>query len=637
MSKTINKLCIMYLVDNKLFTTKMSRVRFHAIETIAKYVDVIWWGPGWDNFDANLDLDNNLKKINKKIDLIFAYKPLGIKGFADVKIPKCISYNEMWDVPATLQEINGSQADLIICHHQNDMVAYSDMLKRISKPVKLIHIPHCAKKEIFYDYKLDKKIDILLCGTIGDPKHYPLRNKLVNVLKKINPKYNCQIYKHPGYIHSDSYTDIYLVDFAKALNSAKICVTCSSKYKYRLGKYVEIPMCNSVLAGDIPAQDEEEFNKFMIEINNNMTEEEIVKILESYLTNETLLNKKKQLGYEWSLKYTQEYYSKKFIEEVNIFLKEYYNKKIFVIGDELNNIKEKWICDVLKEEFMAYNKNICTSDPHDADIIWLLAPWSYRKLPKDILEKKYIISTIHHIDQEKFNENKEYYEYLDKITNRYHVICQKTYDAVKKITKKQIDLKYLWVNPKNFYHIDERSILRKKYKLPKNGTLIGSFQKDSEGKDESVPKFSKGPDIFIKIVADMYKKNPRIHVVLTGWRRTYVINELNKLGVKYNYYELIDPISLNELYNCLNLYVVSSRVEGGPRSIVECALAKVPIISTDVGIATKILSSKSIYDMNTPISYFNTTPDVKYAYNNVSGLTIAKYMGEFKDFIYWYF
>lgn len=633
MNTDTEKLCILYLVNHDTFFTKMSRVRFHAIETIAKYADVIWWGVGWDNFDPLSDLEYNIRKLNKKIDLIVAYKPLEIKGFANVRIPKCITYNEMWDVPATLKEINESKVDLIICHHKNDMLTYSNLLKRIEKPVKLIHIPHCAKKEIFYDYKLEKKIDILLCGTIGDKKHYPLRNKLASVLSKINPKYKCQIYKHPGYIHSNSYTDIYLTDFAKAINSSKICVTCSSKYKYRLGKYVEIPMCNSVLAGDIPDQDEKVFREFMIEISNDMSDDEIVKILESYLVNTTLLDKKRQMGYEWSLKYTQEYYATNFIENVTLFLKEYNNKKIFVLGDELLDMKEKWICDVLKEEFIESNKNVCTDNPNNADIIWLLAPWSYKKISKDILEKKYVISTIHHIDQNKFTENKDYFDYLDKITNRYHVICEKTYESVKKITKKRIDIKYLWVNPKNFFNIDKKSLLRKKYNLPINGILIGSFQKDSEGKGNSIPKLSKGPDIFIKIIEDMHKKNSRIQVVLTGWRRTYIINELEKKGIKYYYYELINQQSLNELYNCLDLYVVSSRIEGGPRSIVECALAKIPIISTDVGIATTILNKTNIYDMNIPSSYFVTVPNVDAAYNNVLRLTTQKYMEEFMNFI----
>ena len=45
---------------------------------------------------------------------------------------------------------------------------------------------------------------------------------------------------------------------------------------------------------------------------------------------------------------------------------------------------------------------------------------------------------------------------------------------------------------------------------------------------------------------------------------------------------MVNTDQLNELYNCLDLYVVASRVEGGPQAIIECALSKTPIISTDM-------------------------------------------------------
>ena len=49
---------------------------------------------------------------------------------------------------------------------------------------------------------------------------------------------------------------------------------------------------------------------------------------------------------------------------------------------------------------------------------------------------------------------------------------------------------------------------------------------------------------------------------------------------------MVDFTVLNELYNLLNLYIVSSRIEGGPQAIVECGLQD-PIISIDVGLVEK--------------------------------------------------
>jgi len=94
---------------------------------------------------------------------------------------------------------------------------------------------------------------------------------------------------------------------------------------------------------------------------------------------------------------------------------------------------------------------------------------------------------------------------------------------------------------------------------------------------------------------------------------------------------MVDEEQLNELYNLLDLYIVSSRIEGGPQAILECAATKTPIVSTDVGIASEILNKKSIYKLD---SFLNAEPDVEYAYKKVknfikpSGIKLFKSMFE---------
>jgi len=53
---------------------------------------------------------------------------------------------------------------------------------------------------------------------------------------------------------------------------------------------------------------------------------------------------------------------------------------------------------------------------------------------------------------------------------------------------------------------------------------------------------------------------------------------------------------LNELYNCLDLYLVTSRHEGGPQAVLECSSNKTPILSTDVGFASQVLAPNCIVD-----------------------------------------
>jgi glycosyltransferase involved in cell wall biosynthesis len=118
-----------------------------------------------------------------------------------------------------------------------------------------------------------------------------------------------------------------------------------------------------------------------------------------------------------------------------------------------------------------------------------------------------------------------------------------------------------------------------------------------------------------------------LEVVLAGWRRQYVINRLEAAGIKYHYFEFCDFDALNDLYNCIDLYVVGSRIEGGPQSIPECAITRTPIISTDVGLASEILSPKSVNgNLN------EAMPDVDYAYQKVDQYRMENHFPKFVNF-----
>lgn len=106
------------------------------------------------------------------------------------------------------------------------------------------------------------------------------------------------------------------------------------------------------------------------------------------------------------------------------------------------------------------------------------------------------------------------------------------------------------------------------------------------------------------------------------------MKELSKININYSVFEMVDFDSLNELYNCLDLYIVASRIEGGPQAIVECSVTKTPIISTDVGIASEILSSKSIFDMTT---FKEAVPDIEKAYENAREYMIPKGFKKYRE------
>jgi hypothetical protein len=629
---------LLYIIDRDQYINKMSRVRFHAIEALSKLTNIIIWGPNWRRYNINESLTLNINKLNLNIDGVICYKPSSVIGFCDLTCLKIMTYNEMWDETYTLKEINDARPNLVICHHENDMKRYRyEIYKNINCYTKFVHIHHSANSDIFYDRKENKTIDILLVGSVG--RHYPLRQRFEKIIKMMPSKFVCIQYKHPGYIHANAFTDIYLKDFAENMSKSKICLTCTSRYKYLLGKLIEIPMCGSVIASDLPAQNIKLFEEMMIVISNEMTDEEIVNKLVYYLENNEELEIKKNLGLSISKNWGQDRYAKLIYDEINKLIDKNYKIKLFVQSEDIK-LDEKWICDILKDEFINYcntsNLSINISivnDINECDIIWLLAPWKERSMNKKLLNEKFVITTIHHIDWDKYDEFKNYYDRIDSYTNRYHSICQKTTNELKKITNKDIITTNFWINNTYFY-ISDKVKLRNKYNLPNNAFIIGSFQKDTEGKGD-LPKLSKGPDIFIKIVQDIYKNNNNIMVLLTGWRRGYIINELNKLNIPYCYHELVSLNVINELYNCLDLYIVSSRVEGGPRSIMECGLTRTPLISTNVGIAELIVHKSSMFDSSDWITYKNAFPNPDQVYHETYKYTINQYMNVFINKVFY--
>ena len=295
--------------------------------------------------------------------------------------------------------------------------------------------------------------------------------------------------------------------------------------------------------------------------------------------------------------------------------------KIFI-----NDAKEDWIVDRLKKEFSVYNPKLFTNEAKDADIIWIISPWSWKNVSKKYLKEKKVLCTVHHVDFAKFTgkEKRNFYK-LDKFVDYYHTISDKSYEQLFSLTSKKIYNFPFWVNSKLWFDISESSKLKTKYKIPEDRYIIGSFQRDTEGKDRSSPKLSKGPDRFFEIVKKMGEER-KIFVLLAGYRRQYIIKLLEKYKIEYIYYEKASFEELNELYNCLDLYIVSSRVEGGPQSIFECGLSKTPIISTDVGIAKKVLATESIFDMK---NFQSAQPNVEFAYQNSIIFDIPKGFEEF--------
>ena len=299
--------------------------------------------------------------------------------------------------------------------------------------------------------------------------------------------------------------------------------------------------------------------------------------------------------------------------------------------------RENWIVDRMGKEFVTHSKHSVSTETIEADteVIWLFASWCWNQIPVHILKNKKVLCTIHHEVPEKFNkQRKENFLARDVYVDHYHTYTKETYDLIKSLTDKPVKIIPHWVNDKIWKQKSKLSC-RQNLNLPTDKFIIGSFQRDTEGSDLCTPKMEKGPDIFVDKVVDICKFRDDVHVLLSGWRRQYVMSRLKSAGIEYTYVDRPEQNVINDLYNALDLYIVSSRCEGGPQAIFEASCLMKPIISTSVG-QSFFLSKDCIYktaETITPKLIDLSSSSTEYNFSNINQLLIDNHIKQYDKFL----
>jgi glycosyltransferase involved in cell wall biosynthesis len=126
--------------------------------------------------------------------------------------------------------------------------------------------------------------------------------------------------------------------------------------------------------------------------------------------------------------------------------------------------------------------------------------------------------------------------------------------------------------------------------IPESAFVVGSFLKDGVGLREGLePKLVKGPDTLVAVLERLRESVPELFVLLTGPARGYVRKELERLGVPHRHAYLAARDELANAYHALDVYLVASRQEGGPKAVLESMAVGVPLVTTRVGQAPEIV------------------------------------------------
>jgi glycosyltransferase involved in cell wall biosynthesis len=135
-----------------------------------------------------------------------------------------------------------------------------------------------------------------------------------------------------------------------------------------------------------------------------------------------------------------------------------------------------------------------------------------------------------------------------------------------------------------------RASARARLGLPETAFVVGSFQKDGVGwKDGFEPKLIKGPDLLLETLERVRDEIAEVYVLLTGPSRGYVRRGLEDLGIPYLHTTARSRAELARAYHALDVYLVTSRQEGGPKAVLESLATGIPLVTTRVGQAPDVV------------------------------------------------
>ena len=217
---------------------------------------------------------------------------------------------------------------------------------------------------------------------------------------------------------------------------------------------------------------------------------------------------------------------------------------------------------------------------------------------------------------------KLYHNEIDRIQvshSEIHDIILETGIDPKKVFRIPIGINldyFSWTTP------ELRQEAREKLGIPQSAVVIGSFQKDGNGWGEGLePKPIKGPDIFLNAIDILKSKVPELFVLLTGPARGFIKEGLQNLGVPYIHKFFNNYTEIGQCYNALDLYIISSREEGGPKAVLESMASGIPLVTTRVGQAMDLVKQGINGWMVEPEDAEGLAHWAKYAIENSSIIT----------------
>lgn len=182
-------------------------------------------------------------------------------------------------------------------------------------------------------------------------------------------------------------------------------------------------------------------------------------------------------------------------------------------------------------------------------------------------------------------------KYLNKCA-KIIVSCDQGFNSVRKIgvNENKIIRIPLGVDM-SIFKTEDKSLARSKLGIPDDVFCVGTFQRDTDKRGG--PKWIKGPDVIAETLGKLNSKINNLFVLLSGPRRSFLIKKLREYNINLKHIEVESYFEMPALYQCLDAYIIGSRVEGGPKALMESISCNIPVVSTNCGMASQVIQHSS--------------------------------------------
>jgi glycosyltransferase involved in cell wall biosynthesis len=134
-----------------------------------------------------------------------------------------------------------------------------------------------------------------------------------------------------------------------------------------------------------------------------------------------------------------------------------------------------------------------------------------------------------------------------------------------------------------FFH--RRKVPPNRFGIPPDRFVLGFV--GNKGSDRDLGR--KGTDVLLDVVRKAAARLPRLHVVLGGPGWDKELAELKASGISASATGYIRKSDLPALYSSLDVYLLTSRVEGGPCTVFEAMACETAVVSTRVGAVPELI------------------------------------------------